>query len=281
MLNLSPMTTAPEYMQLRACNQPRQAEGILKRDHFIFTGLSVALSEAPLSTIVANLEEGDDTCGIIYYYFPCSDLTYVTTDKHGFMMLLKDSGREYEPQTPEMLLFQSTLKKADNVNVIYVDGSKYYGGIAMDSFYGFLRHGDGNLRDGDNLLLSMGLYYQNESVSKHAECHNPDFCVNKENTYGFGTDSSGRLLMHPTICENCDTSYMEIKGVRLDDLAGVNLQHHLKFDIESHLMAMFSKAFNSSHSNAVVVRNRFFTSPWERRTMIHNLFNRKRLSATE
>ena len=242
------------------------------------TGFGVAVPEVPLLTIVANLEEGD-THGLMYYYFPGPDLTYVTTDKHDSMMLLKDSGREYEPQTPETLLFQNTLKKADKVTVVYVDGSKYYGGITMDRFYGFLRHGEGNLRDGENLLLSMGRYYQNECVvSKHDDCHNPDFCVNKENTYGFGTDSSGRLLMHPTICENCDTFYFEVKGVQLDDLVGADLQNHLRLavkNLESHLIEMFSKAFNSSHSNAVVVRNRFFTSPWERRTMIHNLLNRK------
>ncbi len=239
-----------------------------------------------------NIDDAIPRQGIVYHYFPCFDLTYVTTDSHDSIILLKDSGRDYKPQTPMVVQFEDNRKKATKVKITYADGSNYFGDVAVDNFCGFLRHGDGSLRDSEHLLLSSGRYYQNEwspeddddDTSKYFHHQDSTRCVNKEKAFEFGT-FSGCAMIHPTICKSCvdrdcdiSSHFMNMKKTQLAYFAGVvNLTRH--HEIETQLLMLFAKAFGSRDSNAVVVWDRFFTSPWDRSTMFHNLFKRKVIRA--
>ena len=219
-----------------------------------------------------------------HYYFPCFNLTYVTSDYHDSIILVKDAGRNYKPQTPVTLQFENIFKKAKQVTITYEDGSKYYGEVAMDSFYGFLRHGDGKLFDGENLLLSSGRYYQNEWIPKYdvQHCHNDNLqvhCINKDDDYGFGS-LTGSISILPTICErcvkdHCDSSvhFLNMRYSQIAYFAGVNTKKN--DELIGQLLAMFANAYGSTHNDVVVVHDSFYNSPWKRSTMFHNLFNRK------
>lgn len=251
--------------------------------------LAILAPEVPLLTIVRlleakNIDDAIPCQRMVYYYFPCFNLTYVTTNEHDSIMLLKDSGREYKPQTPVHLQFENFVKKANRVKITYEDGSKYLGDIAMDSFYGFIRHGDGHLRDAENLLLSSGRYYQNEwvTIPDEKHCHNDNIqvhCINREDAYGFGT-YPGCEAIHPIICKCCDKNHCDasehfrnMKYVQIAHFAGVNKNHD---DLISQLLRLFAKAYGSTNNgDAVIVRDRFFDRSWDRSTMIHNLFNRE------
>jgi len=187
------------------------------------------------------------------------------------------------------LQFENIVKKATRVQITYEDGSKYFGDVAVDIFYGFLRHGDGCLHDSENCLLSQGRYYQNEWVPEpdaEKHCHNdngPVICINRHDGYGFGTFRSSSAIL-PTICEccaenHCDASdhFKNMKYAKISHLAGVKCTTRNEYnEMEFHLLVMFGKAYGGGRSvGGIIVSDDFYDGPWIRATMFHNLFNRK------